>query len=123
MTNSNSKKQYVKSIKFNEKEKIELDQILNKTNETFSQLVKNSILKSNKKRLEILNIAKEEKDKNKNLKSIEYELNKLGTNLNQIAKKFNSTNDLRGIDFLVKENLFNLISEFEKIKDDFLKNG
>lgn len=116
-------KQYVKSIKFNEKEKIELDQILKKENTNFSQLVKNSILKSNKKRLEILNIAKEEKDKNKNLKSIEYELNKLGTNLNQIAKKFNSTNDLRGIDFLVKENLFNLISEFEKIKDDFLKNG
>lgn len=116
-------KQYVKSIKFNEKEKIELDQILKKENTNFSQLVKNSILKSYKKRLEILNVAKEEKDKNKNLKSIAYELNKIGVNLNQIAKKFNTTNNLRGIDFITKENLFNIISEFSKIKDDFLKNG
>lgn len=114
-------KQYVKSIKFNEKEKIELDQILKKENTNFSQLVKNSILKSNKKRLEILNVAKEEKDKNKNLKSIEYELNKIGVNLNQIAKKFN-TNDLKGIDFLTKENLFNILNEFKEIKNNFLKD-
>lgn len=115
-------KQYVKSIKFNEKEKIELDQILNKTNETFSQLVKNSILKSNKKRLEILNAAKKEKDKNKNLRSVAFELNKIGVNLNQIAKKFNSTNDLRGIDFITKENLFNILNEFKEIKNNFLKD-
>lgn len=114
------KKQYVKSIKFNEREKIELDQILNKTNETFSQLVKNSILGSSKKRIQILDIAKEEKDKNKNLKNIAFQLNKIGVNLNQIAKKFNST-DLKGIDFIIKENLFNIINEFSKIKDDFLK--
>lgn len=115
-------KQYVKSVKFNEKEKVELDQILKKENTNFSQLVKNSILKSNKKRLEILNIAKEKKDKNKNLKSIEYELNKIGVNLNQMAKKFNSTNDLKGIDFLIKESLFNILNEFKEIKNNFLKD-
>lgn len=92
MAEQNEKKFFVRSIKFNEVEQEKINQILNETNLTFSQLVKSKIFLNQQD--QIKQVKKMQKIKElAQISGSKYDLvdqvRRIGNNLNQIARRLN----------------------------------
>ena len=92
MAEQNEKKFFVRSIKFNEVEQEKINQILNETNLTFSQLVKSKIflnqqdqIKQVKKMQKIKELAQISGSKH----DLVDQIRRIGNNLNQITHRIN----------------------------------
>ena len=103
------KREVRKTVRFSREEVERLEQIANAKGITLSDLIRRSVLKIPiPERMSPEKLAK----KNEALREVAYELNKIGINVNQIARYCNKN---REVDALVLEKLIQIERKLEEI--------
>ena len=89
MAEQNEKRFFVRSVKFNEAEQEKLNQILNETNLTFSQLVKSKIFLSQQEQVKQVKKIQHLAQINESKHDLVDQIRRIGNNLNQITHRIN----------------------------------
>ena len=120
MAEQNEKKDFVRSVKFNEAEQEKLNQILSETNLTFSQLVKSKIFLSQQE--QVKQVKKMQKIQHlAQISGSKYDLvdqiRRIGNNLNQITHRINE-NRQGVISTLVLKEIVEIRALLERLKGE-----